>query len=83
MNTDLFQFNVRNLCFVLIAITTICFPISAQTQENQTQEDKTLAPYFVVQGEPGVDQLPLKDTHGRDNLNLCAILGDCPFSSPH
>jgi Ca-activated chloride channel family protein len=63
MNTDLFQFNVRNFCFVLIAITAICLPISAQTQEDKTQEDKTLAPYFVVQGEPGIDQLPLKDTH--------------------
>jgi len=63
MNTDLFQSNVRKVCLVVIAITIICFPISAQTQGDQTQEDKTLAPYFVVQGDPGVDQLPLKDTH--------------------
>ena len=28
----------------------------------QAQEDKTLSPYFFVQGDPNVDRLPLKDT---------------------
>lgn len=57
------QLNLRKACLVLIAITAVAFPVPAQTVEDKKQEDKTLAPYFVVQGDPGVDQLPLKDTH--------------------
>jgi Ca-activated chloride channel family protein len=51
------QFNVRTVCLVLITIAIASFSCSAQTQE-----DKTLAPYFVVQGDADVDHLPLKDT---------------------
>ena len=32
-------------------------------QAKETNVDKTLSPYFFVQGDPSVDQLPLKDTH--------------------
>ena len=52
------QFNLRNLCFALIAVAIVFKSGYAQHQE----EDKTLAPYFVVKGDPSVDQLPLKDT---------------------
>jgi Ca-activated chloride channel homolog len=30
---------------------------------GQTQDDKTLSPYFFVDGDPKIDQLPLKDTN--------------------
>jgi Ca-activated chloride channel homolog len=52
------QFLVRTVWLVLVAITIVSFSGAVQAQEN-----KTLAPYFVVQGDPGVDHLPLKDTH--------------------
>lgn len=66
MTTDTIKFNLRCLCLVLVAIGIVFSARSARTQEAgpaQTPEDKTLAPYFVVKGDPAVDQLPLKDTH--------------------
>ena len=53
------RLNRRTGYLVLIALAIVSFSGSAQAQE----EDKTLAPYFVVKGDPAVDQLPLKDTH--------------------
>lgn len=32
-------------------------------QAKEPSIDKTLSPYFFVQGDPSVDRLPLKDTH--------------------
>src|SRR5215213_11324361 len=52
------QFKVGNVCLVLIAIAVLSFSGSARTQK-----DKTLSPYFQVQGDPNVDRLPLKDTN--------------------
>jgi len=49
--------NFRNLLLAMIAVA-----IAFTSGVAQTQEDKTLAPYFVVQGDPSVDHLPLKDT---------------------
>src|SRR4029079_19341396 len=40
----------------------------------QTQADKTLAPYFVVQGDPSVDHLPLKDT--RVEISVSGVIAD-------
>src|SRR5690349_20552555 len=51
------QVHFRNLFVALIAVA-----IAFTTSRAQTPEDKTLAPYFVVQGDPSVDHLPLKDT---------------------
>lgn len=66
MTTDKIKFTARCICLVLIATTIAFLSDSARTQEAgpaQTSADKTLAPYFVVKGDPAVDQLPLKDTH--------------------
>ena len=65
------QVNLRNLCFALLAIATAITPALAQ---EQTQEDKTLAPYFVVKGDPNVDQLPLKDT--RVDISVSGVIAD-------
>ena len=65
------QVNLRNLCFALIAVA-IAFT-SGYAQEQQ-QEDKTLAPYFVVQGDPNVDHLPLKDT--RVDISVSGVIAD-------
>src|SRR4030095_6495008 len=63
------QVNLRNLCLALIAVAIAFTPGVAQTQE-----DKTLAPYFVVQGDRNVDQLPLKDT--RVDISVSGVIAD-------
>lgn len=65
------QVNLRNLCFALIAVA-IAFTSSHAQQQDQA--DKTLAPYFVVQGDPNVDQLPLKDT--RVEISVSGVIAD-------
>ena len=64
------QVNLRNLCFALIAVAIVFKSGYAQHQE----EDKTLAPYFVVQGDPSVDQLPLKDT--QVDISVSGVIAD-------
>lgn len=61
---------LRKLCsqfFSLLFIAVlIVSPLTSVRGQEQTDEnkntDKTLSPYFLVKGDPGVDQLPLKDT---------------------
>ena len=52
------QVNLRNLCVALLAVA-----FAFTSGHAQTQEDKTLAPYFVVKGDPTVDHLPLKENN--------------------
>jgi Ca-activated chloride channel family protein len=47
---------------------------SAQSREDKTREDKTLSPYFFVQGDPTVDHLPLKDT--RVQIDVSGVIAD-------
>lgn len=63
------QVNLRNLCLALIAVA-----IAFTSGVAQTREDKTLAPYFVVQGDPSVDHLPLKDT--RVEISVSGVIAD-------
>lgn len=63
------QFNLRNLSLALIAVA-----IAFTSGVAQTREDKTLAPYFVVQGDPSVDHLPLKDT--RVDISVSGVIAD-------
>src|SRR5678810_965831 len=63
------QFNLRNLFVPLIAVA-----IAFTSGMAQTQEDKTLAPYFVVQGDPSIDHLPLKDT--RVEISVSGVIAD-------
>lgn len=64
------QVNLRNICFVLFALATLSTSGYAQTQN----EDKTLAPYFFVQGDPSIDRLPLKDT--RVDISVSGVIAD-------
>jgi Ca-activated chloride channel family protein len=63
------QVNLRNFGFALIAIAII-----STSGYAQSQEEKTLAPYFFVQGDPGVDRLPLKDTHV--DVSVSGVIAD-------
>lgn len=65
------QVNLRYLCFALLAVAFSFTSIRAQETE---QADKTLAPYFLVQGDPSVDQLPLKDT--RVDISVSGVIAD-------
>lgn len=69
MTIDTIKFKVRCISLVLIAIAIACSTASAQTQD-----DKTLSPYFVVQGDPKVDHLPLKDT--RVEISVSGVIAD-------
>lgn len=63
------QLNLRKLCFALIAIA-----IASASGLAQSQEDKTLAPYFFIQGDPSIDHLPLKDT--RVEIAVSGVIAD-------
>ena len=63
------RLNRRTGYLLLIALAIVSFSCSAQAQE-----DKTLAPYFVVKGDPEVDQLPLKDT--RVEIAVSGVIAD-------
>jgi Ca-activated chloride channel family protein len=70
MTTDTFKFKVRCICLVLVALAIVSASASAQTKDD----DKTLSPYFVVQGDPNVDHLPLKDT--RVEIAVSGVIAD-------
>jgi Ca-activated chloride channel homolog len=69
VTTYITKFKVQCLCLALIVIAVISSSVSAQTEE-----DKTLSPYFVVQGDPDVDHLPLKDT--RVEIAVSGVIAD-------
>jgi Ca-activated chloride channel homolog len=74
------QAHLRKVCRVLLAVILAgtAFTTFGHTpvfsQEEQQQADKTLAPYFLVQGDPNVDHLPLKDT--RVEISVSGVIAD-------
>src|SRR6476659_7715897 len=77
MNTSLRQLTIMSLCLFLIATAILPLFSPAHAQEEGSavpEEDKTLAPYFFVQGDPNVDQLPLKDT--RVEISISGVIAD-------
>ncbi|HSB12014.1 MAG TPA: VIT domain-containing protein [Blastocatellia bacterium] len=66
---------ILNVWLLLIAIEVVSISAFAQTRENNpAREDKTLSPYFFVQGDPELDRLPLKET--RVEINLSGVIAD-------
>jgi Ca-activated chloride channel family protein len=65
------QAHLRRISFVSLAVIFAWTPAFSQEQQ---QEDKTLAPYFLVQGDPNVDHLPLKDT--RVEISIAGVIAD-------
>lgn len=61
-----------------IVIATACAslsPLNVVAQEDQSRLDKTLSPYFFVEGgDPEVDRLPLKDT--RVEVAITGVIAD-------
>ena len=67
------QVHLRNWFFALLTLVVGFTSVVAQEQEKEP-EDKTLAPYFVVKGDPNVDHLPLKDT--RVDISVSGVIAD-------
>jgi Ca-activated chloride channel family protein len=67
------QVHLRNWFFALLALAVAFTSVVAQEQEKEP-EDKTLAPYFVVKGDPNVDHLPLQDT--RVYISVSGVIAD-------
>ena len=58
--------------FVLVA-AALLFTFAVHSQETSNAE-KTLSPYFFIKGDPGIDQLPLKET-GVD-IRVSGVIAD-------
>jgi Ca-activated chloride channel homolog len=60
-----------------IAVFTCAFllPLEASAQGDARSADKTLSPYFLVDGgDPSIDRLPLKDT--RVDVSIAGVIAD-------
>jgi Ca-activated chloride channel family protein len=63
------KLNLRITCYILMV-----FAVISTSGFAQTEKDKTLSPYFFVQGDPGVDHLPLKDT--KVQIDVSGVIAD-------
>ncbi|MBA3352214.1 MAG: trypsin, partial [Blastocatellia bacterium] len=61
---------------VLITLAALCCAVFPQLKQDSAEgnTDKTLSPYFLVKGDPNVDQLPLKDT--RVEIAVSGVIAD-------
>jgi Ca-activated chloride channel family protein len=60
---------------VLLLICVLLPPTDASAQGDSPPADKTLSPYFFVEGgDPAIDRLPLKDT--RVNVAIAGVIAD-------
>lgn len=69
MKTAVIKMTLQMICMVFIAIA-----VSASGVAQTPEDDKTLSPYFFVQGDPTVDHLPLKDT--RVEISVSGVIAD-------
>ncbi|MEP6947091.1 MAG: VIT domain-containing protein [Acidobacteriota bacterium] len=67
-NTPL-RLGFRAVMFSIIAIAAVSY-----SAFGQADADKTLSPYFFVNGDPAVDHLPLKDT--RVEIAVTGVIAD-------
>jgi Ca-activated chloride channel family protein len=64
----------RSLILALIASVSV-LTIAAGAQNDRRGDDKTLSPYFFVEGgDPSIDHLPLKDT--RVSVAISGVIAD-------
>ena len=60
--------------FCLLLALAAAFTLTVAAQEERESADKTLSPYFFVNGDPKVDRLPLKDTSVE--INVSGVIAD-------
>lgn len=61
---------------VLLVLAVLCCTVFPQLKQDGTEDntDKTLSPYFLVKGDPNLDQLPLKDTNVE--ISVSGVIAD-------
>jgi len=60
---------------IAAAICAVLVPLAAVAQGDRVPADKTLSPYFFVEGgDPAIDRLPLKDT--RVDVAITGVIAD-------
>jgi Ca-activated chloride channel family protein len=60
---------------VVLALCAVLAPLQAEAQGNRVPADKTLSPYFFVEGgDPSIDRLPLKDT--QVDVAIAGVIAD-------
>jgi Ca-activated chloride channel family protein len=60
---------------VLLALGTLFVPRETVAQTDRAADDKTLSPYFFVEGgDPGIDRLPLKQT--KVDVAVTGVIAD-------
>ena len=63
------------LTIIVLAICALLVPLVAAAQGDRVPADKTLSPYFFVEGgDPAIDRLPLKDT--RVDVAITGVIAD-------
>ena len=63
------------LLVIAAAICAVLVPLAAAAQGDRVPADKTLSPYFFVEGgDPAIDRLPLKDT--RVDVAITGVIAD-------
>jgi Ca-activated chloride channel family protein len=60
---------------IALALCVSLAPVGARAQGDRAQAEKTLSPYFfVADGDPSIDRLPLKDT--RVDVAIAGVIAD-------
>jgi Ca-activated chloride channel family protein len=60
---------------LVVSILVVIVPLGASAQGDRPAADKTLSPFFFVEGgEPDLDRLPLKDT--RVDVAIAGVIAD-------
>src|SRR6478672_8698757 len=63
------------LLFLLLGLALLMARPGVSQGEDQKDLDKTLSPYFFVEnGDPAVDKLPLKET--RADVHIAGVIAD-------
>src|SRR6185369_4444607 len=76
MKTNRLRLLAGCLCLALVALGASIHSTStrAQSESEPASEDKTLSPYFFVEGDPAVDHLPLKATNVE--ISVSGVIAD-------
>ena len=65
----------RHRTVIAFAICLLLTPLGAAAQDDRARADKTLSPFFFVEdGDPTIDRLPLKDT--RVEVAITGVIAD-------
>src|SRR5688572_20091745 len=60
---------------IAVLVCALLVPLDVRAQSGRPADDRTLSPYFFVEGgDPAVDRLPLKDT--RVDVAIAGVIAD-------